>query len=153
MGIRLFQKNRYCFFTTRLNTIMQPRLTNIVLRMTIPVSTLTGHSPHMSEHTNNDCIFCKIVAREIPSQIVFEDADVMIFLDAFPIAKGHALLIPKKHTNRFEAVDDDEASLLGSRLRFFAPKLMAALGADGFNLGLNNGSAAGQVVDHVHWHI
>ncbi len=100
-----------------------------------------------------DCIFCSIIERSRPAHILFEDDDVIIFLDAFPTTTGHSLVVPKQHYARFDSTPAAVAQKLMSVVRFFAPQIAAALGADGFNLGLNNGSAAGQVVEHVHWHI
>jgi histidine triad (HIT) family protein len=100
-----------------------------------------------------DCIFCKIISRTIPAHILFEDDDVAIFLDAFPTTTGHSLVVPKQHYARFVSTPISVVQKLISTVYTYAPRIARALGADGFNLGLNNGSAAGQVVEHVHWHI
>ncbi len=100
-----------------------------------------------------DCIFCKIVAGEIPSYKVYEDSDVLGFLDVSPISKGHSLIIPKKHYPSLLETPDE---LIG-RLIIAAKKLGQALSdclkSDGFNLFQNNGVAAGQLVNHLHFHL
>ncbi len=100
-----------------------------------------------------DCIFCKIIRREIPAHILYEDEHCIVFLDAFPTTSGHSLVVPKVHYARFDETPLEVVEKLVSVIRRLAPEIAAALSADGFNLGLNNGSAAGQVVEHVHWHI
>ncbi len=101
----------------------------------------------------SDCVFCKIVSGAIPSQKIFDDDAVCAFLDAFPISRGHTLLIPKIHFDRFDLVPQAIIVRLASKLHYLAPRIAAVMQADGFNLGMNNGPAAGQVVQHVHWHI
>lgn len=100
-----------------------------------------------------ECIFCKIIARSIPAHILYEDGDVVVFLDAFPTTTGHSLVVPKEHHARFDGTPVVVIQKMVAVIRDIAPRIASALRADGFNLGLNNGSAAGQVVEHVHWHI
>jgi histidine triad (HIT) family protein len=99
------------------------------------------------------CVFCKIVAGKIPSTKVYEDGEVLAFIDIGPIVKGHVLVIPKEHFDPLTAVP---AALLG-RVMEVVQKVAAAqitgLGADGVNLHQANGAAAGQVVPHVHFHV
>jgi len=100
-----------------------------------------------------DCVFCKIVAGEIPATRIYEDEEVLVFLDIGPISDGHTLVIPKQH---FERLHDCPAELLGqvsSCLGRIAGAVAAAMDSDGYNLLCNNGRAAGQLVDHVHFHI
>jgi histidine triad (HIT) family protein len=99
------------------------------------------------------CIFCKIVAGEIPSHKVYEDDDVLAFLDITPVNPGHTLVIPKHHYENLLDLPEAEAQKLLSVIKKIAPAIMGAVGAKGFNLGLNNGVSAGQVVGHVHFHI
>jgi histidine triad (HIT) family protein len=101
----------------------------------------------------DDCLFCKMVAGQIPATKVYEDEDVLAFLDIGPISDGHTLVIPKQH---FEKLHDCPAELLGqvaSRLGKVAGAVAAAMNCDGYNLLCNNGSAAGQLVGHLHFHI
>ena len=100
-----------------------------------------------------DCIFCKIVADEIPSRRVYEDDDVIAFLDIAPLAPGHTLVIPRDHHVRFTDLDDDLAAAIGRVLPKLSRAVMAATRAEGFNLFQTNGACAGQAVDHVHVHI
>ncbi len=100
-----------------------------------------------------DCVFCKIVAGEIPATKIYEDEVVLAFLDAGPISDGHTLVIPKQH---FGKLHDCPAELLGqisSRFAKIAGAVNAAMDCDGYNLLCNNGRAAGQLVEHLHFHI
>jgi histidine triad (HIT) family protein len=102
---------------------------------------------------NSDCIFCKMVAGEIPTTKIYEDETVLVFLDISPLSKGHTLLIPKEH---FEKLHDCPSELLGkvcSRLGKIAKAVVCAMNADGYNVLCNNGAAAGQLVKHLHFHI
>ena len=101
----------------------------------------------------DDCIFCKIAAGLIPVTKIYEDRILLAFLDIGPISDGHTLIIPKQH---FEKLHDCPPDLLGqvsSRLGKIAKAVADALNADGYNLLCNNGSAAGQIVKHLHFHI
>lgn len=101
----------------------------------------------------NDCIFCKIIAGDIPSNKVYEDERAVAFLDASPVHPGHTLVVPKKHCADFVSAD---AACLQSAL-FTAQKVasavLSATQADGCNITTNNGRAAGQVIFHLHWHV
>jgi histidine triad (HIT) family protein len=100
-----------------------------------------------------DCIFCKIVAGEIPSTRIYEDEAIIAFMDISPIIHGHALVIPKLH---YKYITDTPAELLGRCLsvaKRVAQAQVDVLGADGVNLHQANGSAAGQVVPHIHFHV
>jgi histidine triad (HIT) family protein len=101
----------------------------------------------------NDCLFCKMVAGQIPVTKIYEDDVVLSFLDIGPISDGHTLVIPKQH---FEKLHDCPAELLGqvcSRLGKIAAAVVAAMNSDGYNILCNNGRAAGQLVEHLHFHI
>ncbi len=101
----------------------------------------------------DDCIFCRMVAGQIPVAKVYEDEIVLAFLDIGPISDGHALVIPKQH---FEKLHDCPAELLGQvalRLGRIAGAVAAAMNADGYNVLCNNGRAAGQLIEHLHFHI
>lgn len=100
-----------------------------------------------------DCIFCKIIVNEIPSNKIYEDDDVLAFLDIRPTAKGHTLVAPKKHTPNLLETNDAALAMLISKVKMLAPKIMEALGAAGFHFTINTGSAAGQTVFHLHGHI
>lgn len=100
-----------------------------------------------------DCIFCKIVAGEIPSTKIYEDDLVVAFMDIAPINFGHTLVIPKEHHNGSSTIPEDVAGRMfkvGSRIGVAVKR---ALDYDGFNLHLADGTCAGQVVMHAHLHI
>lgn len=101
----------------------------------------------------NDCIFCKIAAGEIPSFKVYEDGDVLAYLDINPFAKGHTLVIPKAHSSGLVDTDNDRLAMVMAAVRKVASHLKTALPCDGFNILQNNGAAAGQTVNHLHFHI
>ncbi len=101
----------------------------------------------------NDCIFCKIIAGEIPSVKVYEDDDVIAFMDISPVIHGHTLVLPKAHVpNLLEAPDDVLAKVFSVAKRI-ANAQMKAFHADGVNIHQTNGAAAGQSVFHLHVHV
>ncbi len=100
-----------------------------------------------------DCIFCKIVENHIPAVKVYEDQDFVAFLDIQPVNPGHTLVIPKAHYDRFELTPPEVVGKLYQLVQKLAPAVMQATGAAGFNLGLNSGPAAGQVIFHTHVHL
>jgi histidine triad (HIT) family protein len=99
------------------------------------------------------CVFCKMVDGEIPVTKIYEDDAVLAFLDIGPVSDGHTLVIPKQHCPRAHECDPEVLAEVGLRLGRIAGAVAAAMDADGYNLLSNNGSAAGQVVDHLHFHI
>ena len=101
----------------------------------------------------NDCLFCKIVKREIPNYTVYEDENVLAFLDIHPCANGHTIVVSKKHFADILEMDQESFILMAAGLRAAAALVQAKLKPDGLNIGINNGSAAGQAVAHAHWHI
>jgi histidine triad (HIT) family protein len=109
----------------------------------------------MAKHveTPADCIFCKIIAGQVPSTRVYEDDDVLAFMDINPVAKGHTLVVPKAHHR--DQLDTPPAVLatLAERIAKVAAAVVKATQADGFNVSQFNGTAAGQVVFHIHYHI
>lgn len=100
-----------------------------------------------------DCIFCKIVAGEIPCYKIYEDNDFLAFLDIQPISKGHTLIVPKKHYNTFLETPVEILTQMTPIIHKIGKALIKATQADGLNFGLNNGSAAGQIIMHTHFHI
>jgi len=99
------------------------------------------------------CVFCKMVAGEIATAKVYEDEAVLAFLDIGPISDGHTLVIPKQHCPQVHECDPQVLSAVAARLGRIAGAVAAAMEADGYNVLVNNGRAAGQVVEHVHFHI
>lgn len=101
----------------------------------------------------SDCIFCSIVAGEAPSVRIFEDDSVVAFLDIFPWARGHSLVIPRTHAATIFEIDPGDAEAVIRAALKIAPALKEAVGADGLNLLQSNGRAAWQTVDHFHLHL
>lgn len=100
-----------------------------------------------------DCIFCRIVSRKAPANVVYEDDRYIAFLDTFPFSRGHTLVCPKEHGETIW--DLNEADIAGLfKVAFKVSKaVVSAMGADGFRFVQNNGEAANQVVAHVHVHV
>lgn len=100
-----------------------------------------------------DCIFCKIATGEIPSEKLYEDEYVFVFLDAHPVNPGHALVIPKMHyVNIFDIPEDTFAQVM-TNAKKVAGIIKETLNTDGINIGMNNEPAAGQAVFHAHVHV
>jgi len=99
------------------------------------------------------CIFCRIVAGEIPSSKVYEDDRVLAFMDINPVASGHTLVIPKTHAADIGALLPEDLTALALALGRIAPAVMKAVQAEGYNVLNNRGAAAGQAVEHVHFHV
>ncbi len=99
------------------------------------------------------CIFCRIVADEIPAEIVARDGDVTAVLDVEPLADGHVLLVPTAHVATIEDLPEAAAATLFGAVRRLAGPVRTAVGAPGTTIGVNNGEATGQTVPHVHVHI
>lgn len=101
----------------------------------------------------NDTIFDKILDGELPCHRVYEDEHVLAFLDIFPLAKGHTLVIPKERRAQLHELTDESAAALGRCLPRIARAVMAATGATAYNVLQNNGEEAHQAVFHVHFHL
>ena len=100
-----------------------------------------------------DCIFCRIVRGELPSEVVYQTERILAFLDIAPIAFGHVLVIPKEHYATLWEVPDALASDLNQCWKLVGKAVMAATQATGLNVFMNNYPSAGQVVPHAHWHL
>jgi histidine triad (HIT) family protein len=108
-------------------------------------------------HRDPDCIFCKIIAGEIPSKKVYEDDDLYAFHDIAPWAPVHFLIVPKEHVESMVQVGAEHAALLG-RILLLAPKLALEQGCNpypegGFRIMINTGTEGGQEVPHLHVHV
>lgn len=99
------------------------------------------------------CIFCKIVAKDVPNHTVYEDGAVLAFLDIFPHAKGHTVVIPKNHAETIQDLDESAAAALMVGVQKTIERIQAVLLPDGFNIGWNHGKSGGQAVPHLHVHI
>ncbi len=100
-----------------------------------------------------DCLFCDIVKRKQDAYVIFEDDSHIAIMDKYPIQKGHSLVMPKSHHEKIIDMKDNEVGQLFSRIPVVARGILAATGADGFNIGQNNGKSANQIIPHVHVHI
>jgi len=101
----------------------------------------------------DDCLFCKMVAGQIPVTKIYEDDVVLSFLDIGPISDGHTLVIPRQHFEKLHDCPPELLGLVSSRLGKIAEAVAGAMNSDGYNVLCNNGRAAGQVVEHLHFHI
>ncbi len=99
------------------------------------------------------CIFCKIIKGEIPSYKVYEDEYCISILDINPRAKGHTLVIPKKHFERIDDADEEYLSKILLSIKKTVEILMNKLKIEGYNLISNCGKVAGQEINHLHFHI
>jgi histidine triad (HIT) family protein len=101
----------------------------------------------------SDCLFCKIIAGDIPSVSVYEDEQIFVFKDINPVAEVHILAVPKKHIKSLDEQTKEDADLLGYMMGKL-PELAQSQGlADGFRTIINTGPGGGQEVDHLHIHI
>ncbi len=101
----------------------------------------------------DDCIFCRIVAGEIPADTLFEDDELVVFRDIAPQAPVHFLVVPKKHLSGPAAIAQADEALAGKMVRVAARVAAEQKVGDAFRLVMNNGAKAGQVVFHLHLHV
>lgn len=102
---------------------------------------------------DENCIFCKILAGEIPSTAVYEDDDFKAILDVNPTARGHVIILPKNHAANIYELPDEDASKIMIVAKKIATAIEKAYHCDGVNILQNNGEAAGQTVFHLHVHV
>jgi histidine triad (HIT) family protein len=100
-----------------------------------------------------DCIFCKIVAGELPATIVDSDERTISFMDIRPASRGHALVIPRAHATDVHAIDAQDLSAVAAAAKRLAAKARDNLGAEGVNLLNSSGAVAWQTVFHFHMHV
>ncbi|MCG3219980.1 MAG: HIT family protein [Candidatus Heimdallarchaeota archaeon] len=101
---------------------------------------------------SDDCIFCKIVKGEIPSFTLYEDKEIQVFLDLYPSSKGHSLYIPKEHFTSIYDISEEKMTFL-RKLPKIAETLRNATNATGMNILQSNGKDAGQIINHIHFHL
>jgi len=102
---------------------------------------------------DNNCIFCKLAAGEIPTNSIYEDEDFKVILDVGPATRGHALILPKDHYPNLYELSNETASKIMILAKKMATEMTEKLACDGFNLIQNNGEAAGQTIFHFHIHL
>ena len=100
-----------------------------------------------------NCLFCKIIHKEIPADIVYDDEDTIAFLDIHPVNIGHVLVIPKKHIENIYGFDEDNINTVFTAVQKTARAVKGGVNADGINIIMSNEKAAGQEVFHAHVHI
>ena len=100
-----------------------------------------------------DCIFCNIVDGKIPAAKIYEDSKVVSFLDIMPANKGHCLVVPRKHSQTLAEMDEEDIMVAMRVAKKIARALSLSFGNGSFNLVMNNGKEAGQLVNHAHIHI
>lgn len=101
----------------------------------------------------NSCLFCKIINKEIPAEIIYEDEAAMAVLDANPISSGHALVLPKVHAENILELPDEKIEGVFKAAKRVTELLEKALGPTGFTIGINHGKVSGQTIDHLHIHV
>jgi len=100
-----------------------------------------------------NCLFCDIIAGKVDAHFVYNDKTHVAIMDKYPIQRGHTLVIPRDHHERITDMNTEYVSLLFSKIPVIARAILEVTGADGFNIGQNNGRAANQIIPHVHVHI
>jgi histidine triad (HIT) family protein len=103
---------------------------------------------------SDDCIFCKIGRKEVPTQPIYEDHDLIAFADINPVAPVHVLIVPKEHMQNLNEVGKADAPMLGKALRL-AAKIAndKGIAESGYRIVINNGEQGGQIVPHLHFHL
>ena len=107
----------------------------------------------MEKKVDSNCIFCKIIAGEIPSRTVYEDEGYKAIMDVSPASKGHVIVLPKNHASNVFEISEEELSGAMIVAKKVAAMLKEKLGCDGVNILQNNGEDAGQTVFHLHVHV
>jgi histidine triad (HIT) family protein len=101
----------------------------------------------------SDCVFCEIVKGRIPSIRVYEDEDFLVLMDINPVAQGHCLLITRQHYPTSSSVPDELLAKALPLAKKLAEAAIAGVGAEAYNLIINNGRVSGQEIDHWHLHV
>ena len=101
----------------------------------------------------HECIFCKIVLKKIPTNIIIENDKAMAFLDAYPLSKGHTLVIPKAHYSKIQELDENSSQSLFNLLWKITNPIEKAMGVNSSTIAIHNGREAGQEIPHVHIHV
>lgn len=100
-----------------------------------------------------DCLFCKILKKEIPAEIIYEDGETMAILDIMPKAPGHTMILPKVHSENILDLPEDKVRPVFLTVKKVTAILEKALNPRGFTIGINHGKISGQTIDHLHIHI
>jgi histidine triad (HIT) family protein len=108
---------------------------------------------HFIKKSMQDCLFCKIAAKEIPAKVMYEDEHAIAFLDIHPRAEGHTVVIPKVHAATLIDLPAEEIAPLFTAVKQVDALLVKQFTPDGMTIGVNQGRASGQEVDHLHVHL
>ena len=100
-----------------------------------------------------DCLFCKIINKEISAHTIYEDGEVIAVLDIHPRAPGHVMVLPKTHSENILDLPDKKIGPLFEAVKKIAKRLKDVLKCDGLTIGINQGRASGQMIDHLHIHL
>jgi histidine triad (HIT) family protein len=103
--------------------------------------------------SESDCIFCRVVSGEISASVIYSDAYAIAFLDHRPAARGHTLVVPRRHVTHLWDADEDDAAAIGRAVHAVAALLRERLGPDGLTMRQNTGEASGQDIFHLHVHL
>lgn len=101
----------------------------------------------------NNCIFCKIINKEIPASIIYEDKESFAFLDVHPRSSGHTMVLPKVHAENIIDLPLEKIEPVFKTVKNITTLLKEKIKPDGFTIGINHGKVSGQAIDHLHIHI
>ena len=101
----------------------------------------------------SDCLFCAIASKQIPAEVLYEDAHALAFLDIMPRAAGHTMVIPKVHAANILELPEEEIGPVFSAVKTMTERIAEVITPDGFTIGMNHGDVSGQTVKHLHVHI
>ena len=105
------------------------------------------------ESVSRNCIFCRIIQKDIPNAIIYENEKFLAFMDKYPINLGHTLIVPKQHYSNLLDMPTEIVGEMYSLVPTLAKAITSVINCDGFNINQNNGKSANQIVPHVHVHI
>ena len=105
------------------------------------------------DEANGNCIFCRIIRKDIPNAIIYENDKFLAFMDKYPINHGHTLIVPKEHYGNILEMPAEIVGEMYSLIPKLAKAITSVIESDGFNINQNNGKSANQIVPHVHVHI
>jgi histidine triad (HIT) family protein len=102
---------------------------------------------------DENCLFCKIIEGKIPASKIYEDDKVVAFLDIYPVNKGHSLVVPKSHSRNLVEDEDKDLAATIIVVKKISKAILSVTGAQGINIQVNCGNAAGQTIIHTHFHL
>ncbi|KAJ9565132.1 hypothetical protein OSB04_001098 [Centaurea solstitialis] len=142
------QRRRLSIIASHLNPIPSPQQLNLSL-----CNSSSSDSEKHSNSSSSSCVFCKIVQGQAPALKLYEDDACLCFLDTNPVSPGHCLIIPRSHFPSLVATPPSVVAAMCSKVPYISKAVMKATDSDSFNLLVNNGLDAGQVIFHTHIHI